>query len=99
VNAGKIILATNGQAQNFGMFRGVLLHVYTYASMTEAFDPSLMGGERSWAATPAFPMGTTVRRRAVRGRSANGTSSAIDRGCAPPCRSPNETHRSASPGH
>ncbi|MEX3955448.1 NAD(P)/FAD-dependent oxidoreductase [Trinickia sp. EG282A] len=67
VNAGKIILANNGQAQNFGIFRGVLLHVYTYASMTEAFDPSLMGGERSWAATPAFPMGTTVRR--VRGEA------------------------------
>lgn len=65
VYAGKIILANNGQAQNFGLFRGMLLHVYTYASMTEAFDPALLGGERSWAATPAFPMGTTVRR--VRG--------------------------------
>ncbi|AET92074.1 FAD dependent oxidoreductase [Burkholderia sp. YI23] len=65
VNADKIILANNGQAQSFGLFRGQLLHVYTYASMTEAFDPSLLGGDRSWAATPAFPMGTTVRR--VRG--------------------------------
>lgn len=65
VNAGKIILANNGQAQSFGLFRGQLLHVYTYASMTEAFAPKLLGGHRSWAATPAFPMGTTVRR--VRG--------------------------------
>ncbi|SAL74644.1 FAD dependent oxidoreductase [Caballeronia arvi] len=65
INAAKIILANNGQAQSFGLFRGQLLHVYTYASMTEAFDPSLLGGDRSWAATPAFPMGTTVRR--VRG--------------------------------
>nr|WP_242448810.1 FAD-binding oxidoreductase [Burkholderia metallica] len=65
VNAGKIILANNGHAQSFGLFPGVLLHVYTYASMTKAFDPSKLGGERSWAATPAFPMGTTVRR--VRG--------------------------------
>ena len=65
VNAGKIILANNGHAQSFGIFRGVLMHVYTYASMTAAFDPARLGGERSWAATPAFPMGTTVRR--VRG--------------------------------
>ncbi|SAK83222.1 FAD dependent oxidoreductase [Caballeronia hypogeia] len=65
VKAGKVILANNGQAQNFGLFRGQLLHVYTYASMTEAFRPERLGGERSWAATPAFPMGTTVRR--VRG--------------------------------
>ncbi|AOI60655.1 NAD(P)/FAD-dependent oxidoreductase [Burkholderia diffusa] len=65
VNAGKIILANNGHAQSFGFFPGVLLHVYTYASMTHAFDPSRLSGERSWAATPAFPMGTTVRR--VRG--------------------------------
>ncbi|SIT38414.1 FAD dependent oxidoreductase [Paraburkholderia ribeironis] len=62
INAGKIILANNGQAQSFGLFRGVLLHVYTYASMTEAFTPARLGGHRSWAATPAFPMGTTVRR-------------------------------------
>jgi len=62
VNAGKIVLANNGHAQSFGLFRGVLLHVYTYASMTEAFDPTRLGGQRSWAATPAFPMGTTVRR-------------------------------------
>jgi glycine/D-amino acid oxidase-like deaminating enzyme len=62
VNAGKIILANNGQAQSFGLFRGQLLHVYTYASMTQAFDPERLGGQRSWAATPAFPMGTTVRR-------------------------------------
>jgi glycine/D-amino acid oxidase-like deaminating enzyme len=65
INAGKIILANNGQAQSFGLFPGVLLHVYTYASMTEAFDPKRLSGQRSWAATPAFPMGTTVRR--VRG--------------------------------
>lgn len=62
VTAGKIILATNGHAESFGLFRGELLHVYTYASMTEPFAPSRLGGERGWAATPAFPMGTTVRR-------------------------------------
>ncbi|MEK6418357.1 MAG: FAD-binding oxidoreductase [Burkholderia gladioli] len=62
VSAAKVILAANGHAQSFGLFKGELMHVYTYASMTEAFDPARLGGERSWAATPAFPMGTTVRR-------------------------------------
>jgi glycine/D-amino acid oxidase-like deaminating enzyme len=57
-----IILANNGGAESFGFFRGRLLHVFTYASMTEAFDPARLGGRRSWAATPASPMGTTLRR-------------------------------------
>lgn len=65
VSAGKVILANNGHAESFGLFRGLLMHVFTYASMSEEFDPRRLAGERSWAATPAFPMGTTVRR--VRG--------------------------------
>ena len=56
------MLATNGYVERFGFFRRRLLHVYTYASMTEAFDPARLGGQRSWAATPASPMGTTLRR-------------------------------------
>jgi len=66
VHAGRVILATNGHAESFGLFRGQLLHVFTYASMTQAFDPAKLGGERQWAATPASPMGTTLRR--VQGR-------------------------------
>nr|WP_210316502.1 FAD-binding oxidoreductase [Rhizobium leguminosarum] len=62
VRAGKIIMANNGHAESFGFFRRRLLHVFTYASMTEEFDPARLGGERKWAATPALPMGTTVRR-------------------------------------
>ncbi|OWV89958.1 oxidoreductase [Rhizobium sp. R635] len=62
VRAGKIIMANNGHAESFGFFRGRLLHVFTYASLTEEFDPARLGGERKWAATPALPMGTTVRR-------------------------------------
>ena len=58
----RIILATNGYAERFGFFRGQLLHVFTYASMTAAFDPARLGGRRDWAATPASPMGTTLRR-------------------------------------
>lgn len=66
LTAGKVILANNGHAQSFGFFPGRLLHVFTYASMTEAFDAGRLAGARNWAATPAFPMGTTVRRVAGR---------------------------------
>ncbi|MBB2677362.1 UNVERIFIED_ORG: glycine/D-amino acid oxidase-like deaminating enzyme [Rhizobium esperanzae] len=62
VQAAKIILANSGHAESFGFFRRRLLHVFTYASMTEEFDPARLGGDRKWAATPALPMGTTVRR-------------------------------------
>lgn len=62
VSAAKIIMANNGHAESFGFFRGRLLHVFTYASLTEEFDPERLGGDRKWAATPALPMGTTVRR-------------------------------------
>ncbi len=62
VESPRIILANNGYAERFGFFRGQLLHVYTYASMTEPFEPSRLGGARAWAATPATPMGTTLRR-------------------------------------
>ena len=61
------MLANNGYAERFGFFRGRLLHVFTYASMTEAFDPARLGGQRAWAATPASPMGTTLRRISGRG--------------------------------
>ncbi|WP_447740940.1 NAD(P)/FAD-dependent oxidoreductase [Pseudomonas laurentiana] len=62
VTAGKIILANNGHAQSFGFFKGKLLHIFTYASLSERFDPKRLPGQRTWAATPALPMGTTVRR-------------------------------------
>ncbi|MBK4993104.1 FAD-binding oxidoreductase [Pseudomonas sp. S37] len=62
VTAGKVILANNGHAQSFGFFKGQLLHVFTYASLTERFDPKRLPGQRTWAATPALPMGTTIRR-------------------------------------
>jgi glycine/D-amino acid oxidase-like deaminating enzyme len=62
VESPRIVLATNGHAERFGFFRGRLLHVFTYASMTEAFEPARLGGLRAWAATPASPMGTTLRR-------------------------------------
>lgn len=68
VESSRIILANNGYAERFGFFEGRLLHVFTYASMTEEFDPARLGGWRSWAATPSSPMGTTLRRvRGARG--------------------------------
>ena len=62
VEAGRIVLANNGYAERFGFFCGRLMHVYTYASMTEPFAAERLSGLRDWAATPSSPMGTTLRR-------------------------------------
>lgn len=62
VTAARLILAVNGHAQSFGLLPGKLMHVFTYASLTAPFDPGRLGGARDWAATPALPMGTTIRR-------------------------------------
>lgn len=65
VTAPKVILAVNGHAESFGQFRGRLLHVFTYASMTRALsraESAALGGAPRWGVTPADPMGTTVRR-------------------------------------
>ncbi|SJM31849.1 NAD(P)/FAD-dependent oxidoreductase [Mesorhizobium delmotii] len=62
VRAAQVILATNGHAESFGFGSGELLHVFTYASLTQPFDPSTLAGSRKWGATPAASMGTTVRR-------------------------------------
>lgn len=62
IGCGRIILANNGHAESFGFFKSRLLHIFTFASMTHEFDPVRLPGQRKWAATPALPMGTTVRR-------------------------------------
>ncbi len=62
VTAARVLLAVNGHAQSFGLLKRRLMHVFTYASLTRAFEPRLLGGNRQWAATPALPMGTTLRR-------------------------------------
>ena len=66
VSAPKVILAVNGHIQDFGHFKGRLMHVFTYASMTAGFDPADFGrnasGARRWALLPADPMGATVRK-------------------------------------
>lgn len=65
VTAPRLILAVNGHAESFGYFERRLMHVFTYASMTRALtaeEVRRLGGEPRWGATPADPMGTTVRR-------------------------------------
>ncbi|MEM8699411.1 MAG: FAD-binding oxidoreductase [Pseudomonadota bacterium] len=65
VTAPKVILAVNGMIARFGHFRQHLAHVLTYASMTRpltAEEVARLGGDPNWSATPADPLGTTVRR-------------------------------------
>jgi glycine/D-amino acid oxidase-like deaminating enzyme len=65
VTAPRVVLAVNGHAQSFGYYDRQLMHVFTYASMTRALTPAevrRLGGWTRWGATPADPMGTTVRR-------------------------------------
>ncbi len=65
ISAPKVILAVNGHAESFGHFKGRLLHVFLYASMTRPLsDAELrrLGGQARWGLTPADPMGSTVRK-------------------------------------
>lgn len=65
ITAPRVILAVNGHANSFGQFRGRLLHVHLYASMTRALTPDevdRLGGQPRWGITPSDPLGTTVRR-------------------------------------
>ncbi len=65
VSAPKVVLGVNGHANSFGHFKGRLLHVFTYGSMTRALsaeESNRLGGEPRWGVTSADPMGTTVRR-------------------------------------
>lgn len=65
VTAPRIILATNGHLESFGIARGRLMQLFLYASMTpvlEAEQLRLLGGAPRWGVTPSDPMGTTMRR-------------------------------------
>lgn len=61
IAAPRVILGVNGLVQAFGHFRGRLMHVFTYASMTAPFDAARAGRDR-WGLLPADPMGATVRK-------------------------------------
>jgi glycine/D-amino acid oxidase-like deaminating enzyme len=60
VTASKVILGVNGHVQNFGHFKGRLMHIFTYASMTAPFRGK--AGRDRWALLPADPTGATVRK-------------------------------------
>jgi glycine/D-amino acid oxidase-like deaminating enzyme len=60
VTAPKVILGVNGLVEAFGQFRGRLMHVFTYASMTAPFTGK--AGRDRWGLLPADPMGATVRK-------------------------------------
>lgn len=65
VTAPKVILAVNGHATSFGFFERQLMPVFTYASVTRALtadEVQTLGGSPEWGATPADPLGTSVRR-------------------------------------
>lgn len=65
VTTPKIILAVNGHAQSFGFLKQRLMHVFLYASLTRALtddEVKRLGGQSTWEAVPADPMGSTVRR-------------------------------------
>lgn len=69
VTAPKVIVAVNGYVEDFGYFRGRLMHVFTYASMTKALRMGMAGfgrtGAPAWGLLPADPMGATVRKITV----------------------------------
>lgn len=65
ISAVKVILAVNGHAESFGLFKRRIMHVYLYASMTRALNGDEIAnlkGNACWAFTPADAMGTTVRK-------------------------------------
>ena len=72
ISAKWVIMAVNGHAESFGFFRRRLMHVFTYASMTEPLNAAQqrrLGGMPAWGVTPADPMGSTVRRHRGEGGS------------------------------
>lgn len=66
ISAPKVILGVNGHIADFGFFRGRLMHIFTYASMTKGFSPTSAEGAQTgadhWALLPADPMGATIRK-------------------------------------
>ncbi|MDE2444646.1 MAG: FAD-binding oxidoreductase [Alphaproteobacteria bacterium] len=65
VSAGKVILATNGHLESFGLAKQRLMHIFLFGSMTvdlpiEALKK--LGGKPRWGVTPSDSQGTTMRR-------------------------------------
>ena len=65
ITAAKVILAHNGHLESFGFQQGRLMHILLNACMTAEIPAEALralGGQACWGATPANPMGSTVRR-------------------------------------
>lgn len=65
IKTGKVILATNGHLESFGIAKGQLMQLFLFASMTPDLDADQLGklgGSARWGVTPSDPMGTTLRR-------------------------------------
>jgi glycine/D-amino acid oxidase-like deaminating enzyme len=63
-------MAMNGHIESFGFFKRRLVHLFLYASMSEALDSDAvarLGGAPRWGVTPSDPIGSTIRR--ISGRS------------------------------
>lgn len=73
VTAPKVILGVNGHIDDFGHYRGRLMHIFAYASMTAPFPAEDFGrkasGKDKWALLPADAMGATVRKFTRDGQS------------------------------
>ncbi|MGO7989798.1 NAD(P)/FAD-dependent oxidoreductase [Rhizobium leguminosarum] len=73
VVAPKVIMGVNGHIDDFGHYRGRLMHIFAYASMTAPFSDDGIGrkasGRERWALLPADAMGATVRKITSSGQS------------------------------
>ena len=73
VTAPKVILGVNGHVEDFGHYKGRLMHIMAYASMTAPFPAGDFGhkvsGKDRWALLPADAMGATVRKITTDGMS------------------------------
>jgi len=62
ISAANIIFAINGHIQNFGFYKNRLIHLFTFAAVTQKFSSEQLSGRDQWGITPANPVGTTVRK-------------------------------------
>lgn len=65
VIAERVILATNGHLESFGIATGRLMQLFLFGGISPELDAAqvaAIGGKPRWGITPADPMGATVRR-------------------------------------
>ncbi len=65
IQSPRVIMAVNGHANSFGLFKQRLIHIMLYASMSAPLDEAAqkaLGGQDFWGITPSDPMGSSLRR-------------------------------------